>query len=86
MSDAVVELRPGTSLELRRSERIEPSAVLNGAIAKGLTQVVVIGRSLDGELYIASSEGVDTSLALLARATASRAVVEDLGLFSEADA
>lgn len=44
------------------TQRVEPRDVLEGAIAADLRLVIVIGRDIDGELYIASSEGDAASI------------------------
>ena len=83
MSDTVVELRPGTSDALRETERVDPIQVLQEATGAGLARVVVVGRTAIGELYIASSDSADLTLALLARATGCLSAPGDLGLFAE---
>lgn len=85
MSDTVTELFPGTSDAVRASEVVPIVGVLKGAAEANLLNVVVVGREMNGGLFVASSHDVDKSLALLARAMAQMAMSEDRGLFDDSE-
>lgn len=64
MSAEIVELRPGA---VGDAYKVSPEDVLNAALGK-LVTVAVVGWDERGEMYVAGSDGAETTFFLLALA------------------
>jgi hypothetical protein len=76
----VVELFAGTSDAVRATEVVSVKDILAGALGQQLQSVVVIGRNVQGNIYIASTHEWDKALALMSRATVKIVDAQDGGL------
>ncbi len=79
---AEVHVLPGIERRDLAGHAIPPAEVLQAAIDKGITDVVVVGRDRQGELYVAgAAPDADRAVGLLMRAVtylSSHTIVNDV--------